>query len=192
MASRKRKKRKKGQGAGGASKPAARGAEAAGANKASSASGPGASSPSVMQFLERLGGAPTAPRRSTPARGLLGDISRKDLVAAGRIDADSPEGPPADPHPTGPAPVELHDAGAPLEIEVSTPDGAPVGRRAERKVWREVVKVASVVAGPHRAASADFVTTVPPVIAPFALNHAGWGGTERCERGGPERVPGTF
>lgn len=147
MGARKRKKRKK-----------------AGRDKAASApaadkDGP-KTGPSVMQFLEKLGGAPAAPRRATPAKGLLGDIKRQDLVDAGRIDADSPEGPPADPHPTGPVAVaEAEDGGPPLQVEVSTPEGQAVGRREPRKAWREVVRVASVLAGQHRAGRAGNLST---------------------------------
>lgn len=96
--------------------------------------------PSVMQFLEKLGGAPeTSRKRSTPAKGLLGDISREDLVRAGRIDRDSAEGPPE--------PAADPPAAAPLEVELQSEGEGASARRSERLAWREQVKVSSVFAG---------------------------------------------
>lgn len=48
-------------------------------------------SPSVMSFLAKLQSPREGAEGKTPARGLLGDISREDLVAAGRLEADGDE-----------------------------------------------------------------------------------------------------
>ncbi|MFH1809839.1 MAG: TIGR02266 family protein [Pseudomonadota bacterium] len=67
------------------------------------------SAPSVMGFLKRVGGMPRVGH--TPAKGMLGEISKEDLIEAGRLGAG-----PLEPRP------ELESA-ATVEAELSEPAG---------------------------------------------------------------------
>lgn len=114
--------------------------------------------PTVKQFLAKLGGAPDARGKKTPAKGLLGDIRREDLVRAGRIDEGSTEGPPAD-RSTPPTAAVQEDAGrsnpsldgsqpagGPLQVELAIAEAAKP-QRDPRVPWKETVRVSSVFSG---------------------------------------------
>ena len=118
--------------------------------------------PRVVDFLEKIGGRQT----HTPARGLLGNLRREDLVAAGRLDPDENQARPLQSDATGAEAPPRHDdapsrarfpedpkADGPnpatdrtvVHVEVSHPGLAPPdGRREERALLSETVQIHSV------------------------------------------------
>lgn len=149
-----------------------------GEGKAAKASEPRATKkrtgdPSVTTFLQKLGGAPSTKGRATPAKGLLGDLQRSDLVDAGRIaPTDVPSG--------------LDTDRTVVHVEVSTPRAASLGRKEERRAFQEHVQVRSVFSGTatstrtvNLSGGGVFVETTAvlevgdPVMLSFAMTDGG-------------------
>jgi len=132
-----------------------------------------AGDPSVTTFLKKLGGAPSTKGRSTPAKGLLGDLQRSDLVDAGRIASSE-------------VPAGLDTDRTVVHVEVSTPRAAALGRKEERRAFQEHVQVRSVFSGTatttrtvNLSGGGVFVETTAvlevgdPVMLSFAMTDGG-------------------
>jgi uncharacterized protein (TIGR02266 family) len=91
--------------------------------------------PSVTTFLKKLGGAPSTKGRVTPAKGLLGDMRRSDLVDAGRL---SGSGEIVDEF------SALDTSRTTVHVEVSSPGGPTKGRITDRTPYTAQVEVRSV------------------------------------------------
>jgi hypothetical protein len=131
--------------------------------------------PSVTTFLKKLGGAPSTKGRSTPAKGLLGDMRRSDLVEAGRLVGDENDDL-----------AGLDTSRTTVHVEVSSPGAKAKGRLTERTPFHAHVEVRSVfspTARPLRSVnlsvSGVFVETTEllelgdPVILSFATDDSG-------------------
>jgi len=102
--------------------------------------------PSVASFLSKISTPKGQGGSSSPAKGLLGGITRDDLAAVGRLDAASGDGdalampPPTDPR----ARPAVSDDGLALSIELAESGEGGGGRRQARSAASHTVGVRGV------------------------------------------------
>jgi uncharacterized protein (TIGR02266 family) len=116
------------------------GAKDAGAKDAAKAS-KGKKAPSVASFLSKISTPKGQAGAASPAKGLLGGITRDDLAAVGRGDGDMMAPPHTGPSASGVVPVS--DDG--ISIEIGLGDNG--GRKLDRVMARHTVGVRGVFSG---------------------------------------------
>ncbi|MBM4280898.1 MAG: hypothetical protein FJ137_09085 [Deltaproteobacteria bacterium] len=118
--------------------------------------GGGKRSPTVATFLSKISTPKGQAGANSPAKGLLGEITRADLVAVGRLQAgDDGAAALAAPAPSlEDAASAMQETSQRIEMTLPTLEGGPAvglstqsGRRQERLAWRSVVDVRGVLDG---------------------------------------------
>jgi hypothetical protein len=113
-------------------------------------------SPSVTSFLSKISTPKGQGGANSPAKGLLGEITRADLAAVGRLQgADDGAAALAAPVPSlDDAASAMHETSQRIEMTLPTLEGGPAaglttqsGRRQERIAWNSVVEVRGVFDG---------------------------------------------
>jgi hypothetical protein len=116
----------------------------------------GKRSPSVTTFLSKISTPKGQAGAHSPAKGLLGGITRADLAAVGRLAADDDAAVVlAAPAPTlEDAASALQETSQRIELTLPTLEGGPAaalstqsGRRQERIPWKSVVDVRGIFDG---------------------------------------------
>lgn len=116
--------------------------------------------PSVTSFLSKISTPKGQGGAHSPAKGLLGGITREDLAAVGRLQVDDDgavalAAPAAAPVPSlEEAATATLETSARIELSLPTVEGAPSsgmstqsGRRQDRVAWSSVVDVRGVFSG---------------------------------------------
>jgi hypothetical protein len=112
-------------------------------------------SPSVTTFLSKISTPKGQGTAHSPAKGLLGGITRADLAAVGRLQADDVAVVLAAPAPSlEDAASAMQETSQRIELTLPTLEGGPTGglttqsgRRLERIPWKSVVDVRGVFDG---------------------------------------------